>query len=504
MAIGATKPSLREALTIIFRNRRAIAYSFLIPPILALALAFVLTKYYQADSKILVKTGREFIPDDPDASHATMGSPATTMQETINSEIEILTSRDLISDVISQVGIYNVFPDMSPDHFSIGMLVGNVRNFVTKKVSALFNLPVDDASPDEKAFEQFQEQLTIEPVKLANVLSVSFRNASRDVAKNVLQRLVDGYMKRHVEAFSSPKSQLLQMQLDDNLKTLQKVGATRAALKSTHGLYSVNEQRTALISRRDTAIAELAENESKQRQDQKLNAFLTHRLKALPSNGAIQTTADSTGRGAALTQLLSLRQAEQQLLQKYTPQNPLVIDVETAIKATQKFIEGSADAPPPIGDELKMQEVNTEGELTTLAPLIDDLKNVIHTTTNQLQQLESDAVTLNELDLEVSNLEQKNSSLRDALNQSRISESLDRGQVASVSLIEAPHVESKPVRPKKILFLLGGIMLGMIVAGYTVLASVTYGNTFVTVEGIERILGLPVLATIPMLQPQQL
>src|SRR5688572_28307377 len=53
-------PSVRELLAAIFRNVRWIALALIVPPVVAVVLAFSLPKLYQADAKLLIKPGREF------------------------------------------------------------------------------------------------------------------------------------------------------------------------------------------------------------------------------------------------------------------------------------------------------------------------------------------------------------------------------------------------------------------------------------------------------------
>src|SRR5689334_21801660 len=119
-------PSLREALTIVFRRQRAITLSLLIPPLLAVGVALFITPLYQSDSKVLIKAGREFLPGS-DESRSSPNAPSSTMQEAINSEIEILTSRDLTLEVLSQVGIDNVYPKLANPGFSLSEVISGIK-----------------------------------------------------------------------------------------------------------------------------------------------------------------------------------------------------------------------------------------------------------------------------------------------------------------------------------------------------------------------------------------
>jgi capsular polysaccharide biosynthesis protein len=69
-----------------------------------------------------------------------------------------------------------------------------------------------------------------------------------------------------------------------------------------------------------------------------------------------------------------------------------------------------------------------------------------------------------------------------------------------VSIIDAPRLQSKPVFPKKTVFALGGLGLGVALSMLIILVSLTFGNTIITTEGAERILNAPVVAALPKLK----
>jgi capsular polysaccharide biosynthesis protein len=55
------------------------------------------------------------------------------------------------------------------------------------------------------------------------------------------------------------------------------------------------------------------------------------------------------------------------------------------------------------------------------------------------------------------------------------------------------------VFPKKWLFLAAGVVIGLVLSTLVMLLSLTFGNRFLTIDTIERVLGLPVLVALPNL-----
>ena len=86
----------------------------------------------------------------------------------------------------------------------------------------------------------------------------------------------------------------------------------------------------------------------------------------------------------------------------------------------------------------------------------------------------------------------------DKLEEARISDDMNRQKMANVSVIQPAAVPAKPVKPKKVLNIILGVILGACAGlGYAFFSEYT-SQGFSTPEQVERRLGLPVLATVPL------
>jgi capsular polysaccharide biosynthesis protein len=77
-----------------------------------------------------------------------------------------------------------------------------------------------------------------------------------------------------------------------------------------------------------------------------------------------------------------------------------------------------------------------------------------------------------------------------------MNEDLDRERVVSVSTIQHPDAPLRPAGPKHLPFILGGILIGIVGAGGMLLYLLVFRETLITVESVERIIGLPVVASV--------
>src|SRR5579872_4995674 len=103
MAANPYDLTTRELLSILFRERLKLILVFAGLCVAVIGYSYLLTPYYEATTRLLIKTGREFqTRSDPNQPVASV--PSTTKLEIVNSEIQILTSRDLAEAVVDRVG----------------------------------------------------------------------------------------------------------------------------------------------------------------------------------------------------------------------------------------------------------------------------------------------------------------------------------------------------------------------------------------------------------------
>ena len=115
-------PSVREVVSDVFKNLKLILLALVVPPILAIATAYLVAPVYQADAKVLVKPGREFVPFAA-AGQSELGMPQSSMAEVVKSETEILNSDDTLHNIHS-------LPEKN-EAFNLGMPVKGMK--YTKK-----------------------------------------------------------------------------------------------------------------------------------------------------------------------------------------------------------------------------------------------------------------------------------------------------------------------------------------------------------------------------------
>jgi uncharacterized protein involved in exopolysaccharide biosynthesis len=476
-------PSVRELLAAVFRNVRWIALALIVPPEIAVILAFALPKVYQADAKLLIKPGREFMPA------ASMGQnefalPSSTMAEIVKSEVEILNSKDLAEATLKKISVSALYPDLAeaPDDVAL-----------------------------ERGVTRFEAQLWVDPIDLSNVVNVGFRSKDPAIATKVLTALLADFQARHVNVYSAGLTEPIQDQIAAKQKELEGLDAKRIEYQNKTGAFSIPEQRASLIQQRAQVQTLLHDAEIKQSALEQQVAFLQKSKANTPKMAPLESETDPSSQTSseALQQLMALRQKEQEMLQRYQPTAPAMVQIRSQIKQAEQFVK-QAQSPSstktrtganPLLASIDQQLLTAQSELTPITSQIEGYKGQIASFDDQLKQLQESELEVNNLERQILSLTADLQTLRTNLEQARLAENMDQAKVSSVSIIDAPRLEPRPVFPKKTFFGLAGVAVGLLIAGLITLMSLSFSNTIITVEGAERIFNVPVVAALPDLKP---
>ena len=474
--------SLRDFLTVLFKHKNTILIIFFVVVATVTIGSFLLSPTYEAKSSLLVKFGREYIyrPEVGERGQDMRLVPLN-QEEVINSEIQILTSRDLIEKVINTLKVENIYPDLAEN-------------------------PTGRVTPLEAAIQQFEKTLSVEGVKKSNVIQVSFQHEDPRIAAKAVNLLVDFLTEKHLQVYSDPKSSFLEQQLSTYEQSLIESQNQLKDFKQKYRVFSLEEQRTLLLKQRTDLDSTLKTAQNQVKELQNRLSSLKNQMQTVSKDVPLYSETERYKIiDDAKTQLLTLQLREQQLLQKYNENTPLVVNVREEITIVQDFI--------------KKQEEDLKGKVRTGQNIVyQDLEREIIKAQAELSSQEAKSTALQgqiaQLDIEIPNLDLRENELEnlkrdvssnernyktylEKVEEARISDDLNRQKMANISVIQTASVPPKPIKPKKALNIVLGIILGA-VSGLGLAFFSEYTNQGLsTPESAERHLGLPVLGTIP-------
>ena len=183
-------PTARDVAAIIFRQKKILLVSFVVM-LLGIVLSGVLRRQYQAQMKILVRRER-VDPVVTSQSNAPQFGREEVTEAELNSEVELLNSRDLLQKVVLATGLH--------DHES-----------------------GDEEVRTAKAVRQLGKKLKIDPLRKTNLIAVTYESSDPALASKVLNTLAGLYTEKHLEVHrSSGEYKFFDQQTEQYRKGLQR------------------------------------------------------------------------------------------------------------------------------------------------------------------------------------------------------------------------------------------------------------------------------------------
>jgi uncharacterized protein involved in exopolysaccharide biosynthesis len=471
--------TLRETATTLFRRKWLLGGVFFSIAAVTIFLALVLPNQYQSRMKILVKNARADVMITPGRSNPSdVNSEVTETQ--INSEIALLTSKDLLEEVVQQNGLER------------------------QTAAALWN---DQVPPAERAVQQLEKDLDIAAVKKADIIEVTYTARSPETAASVLQSLANLYLDKHLKLHRPPGThEFFQNQSSQYGQQLQEAEASLGTFQQQNHFIALeqekqlNLQKMADVKSRYLesvgAVKDTTERIDKlQRQLNTLPARVPTQSRALPNQYSLERLS---------TMLVELRNRRTQLLTKFRPDDRLVREVDQQIKDTTAALQEAKSATSveqssdinPLRQMLEAELAKARLDLAGERARRDDLAQQIDQYQTVLSRLEKATNKHGDLERQVKEAEDNYQLYTRKQEEARITDELDQKKITNVALAETPIIQRDPVKPNRLLTLALGLFLAFFVSLSAVFIAELFRDTVHTPRELELLAGIPVIATV--------
>lgn len=472
--------TLRDLAALLFRRKWMVLLLFSLIMAATVAAALLLPNKYQSRMRILVKNARADVVISPDTNNsASTGSNVTETQ--INSEIALLNSKDLLEEVARQSGLDK------------------------KEGSSLWSR---SAPSIEKSVLQLEKDLTIAPVKKADLIEISYVASSPEAAASVLQTLANLYLEKHLKLHRPPGAyEFFQSQADQYGQQLRESEARLAAFQQQRNVISLEQEKQLNLQKMTdaqsrfleagAAVNEAAQRISKlQQQLAAIPARITTQSRSLPNQYSVERLS---------TMLVELQNQRTKLLTKFQPNDRLVREIEQQIKDTSEALdkatkmtsmEQSSDLNP-LRQTLETELAKARLEMAGQQARRDDMAKQVAAYKSVLERLELSTNEHGDLQRQVKETEGNYELYSKKQEESRIADALDQKKISNVSIAESPIAQRLPVQPNRPLLLSLGLFLAFFVSITGALVAELMRDTIHSPRELEALVGAPVLATIP-------
>jgi polysaccharide chain length determinant protein (PEP-CTERM system associated) len=491
--LGSNSFSVRDGASALFRRRALVLFIFLAVLAGAIAVTVLLPNRYSARMKILVKNQRVDLAITPEASS---GGAAPTIENEvsenqINSEIELLTSNDLLTQVVNETGLAKA------------------------DSGGWFGKPAPEAVRVEKAVTALSKELTITPVRKANIITVSYSSGSPQMAAAVLRQLGDLYLEKHLQLhhpagasdFFKDKAEQYESQLKQSEQNL-------TDFQQRNNLVVLGQQKDLTLVRTADAKAKMLDAETALSEATNRITRVEEQLAQIPKRVITQSKQIPNQYSAERlnTMLVELQNRRTQLLTKFRPEDRMVKEVdeqirmtrEAANKAEQKTNLEEASDLNPLRQNLETELSHAKLDQVAARARRDSLREQLQQYEGSLKTLESNTSAHDDLQRQKREAEDNYQLYAKKREEARIADELDRQKITNVSIAESATVPQIPSSPNRSL----NLIIGVVLAGFLSLGSVFSAEMFSDVvhtpRQLEALTGAQVLATVPSNSRQML
>src|SRR5229473_1565415 len=480
---GSNSISLRDGAGAMFRRKALVLLTFLTVVLGTAVVTLLLPNKYESRMKILVKNQRVDVAITPEATAGAPSAESEVSESQINSEIELLTSRDLLTRVVTECGL-------------------------AKFETGWFGNPAPEAVRVETAATRLSKDLLIAPVKKANIISVSYSTNSPELSAAVLKKLSDLYFEKHLKLHHpTGASDFFKDKADEYESQLKQAENRLAEFQQSNNLVVLSQQKDLTLQKTAEAKSKLLESEAA------LNEA-TNRIKRVEQQLA-QTSRRVTTQSRTLpnqysaerlnTMMVELQNRRTQLLTKFRPDDRSVREVDEQIrttrealaKAEQKTAVEEATDLNPLRTSLETELSRAKLDQTGAQARRDTLTGQLQQYEGSLKKLEGDTTKHDDLQREVKEAADNYQLYAKKREEARIADELDRQKITNVSVAEAPVAAQLPSSPNRPLNLVLGVLLAGLLTLGGVFSAELLNDTVHTPRQLEALTGAPVLATVP-------
>jgi uncharacterized protein involved in exopolysaccharide biosynthesis/Mrp family chromosome partitioning ATPase len=470
---------------LLFRHKWKIIIFFLLGVVASAAVYFLTPAVYQSEATLLVRYISESTLLDQLSTGERITSPGRGGENVINSEIAILSSRDLIEKVMDEMG---------------------VSRFSAEPTNTLDRARIAEA---------VMSAIKIDAPKNSNIIRVTFDGTSPTVAQEFLRRLTESYLQKHIEIHRAAGAyEFLAQQTDQLRSRLSETEDDLRKLKYSEGIVSIDETKKSVAQRADELTRGLDELVTTLAAA-KARAEVLRPMQAIAGVGRTSTVwmaSDVNDAAPALkARLLRLQQRETELLSAYTVDSIPVKSLREQISETQRLLDGEkptvtasnvvTSSPTTNFMPVLWEEQANIAALQAKVSVQKELLNRVLAEAKKVDAVETRIVQLQRSkDLQEANYKYFSQSLEHA----RIDEALNSGKISNINIVQPATLPAKKIRlklPQKMgLALLLGVALGL---GLAVLQEYFVDHTIRKPGEVSALLHVPLVMSLPKLKPNR-
>jgi succinoglycan biosynthesis transport protein ExoP len=397
-------------------------------------------------------------------------------------QYKVLQSRTLAERVTKALQLYR-----NPEFYRGRMLFGLIE-----KDPETIPSPADSSPPDpsmdayRNSVKHFQDLVEVSPVRRSNLVEVSFDSQDPKLAARVANQLASDYIDQNLQVKwdeTVKASEWLSGQLVGLKAKLEKSEDALQSYAQANSILFVEEKQNLVNARLKQLQEEYTKAQADRFQKESLyNLVQVGKVQDLPgflSNKLIQDLA---------VRLAELERDYSQLTATVKPDYPKAVALKKQIDTLQASLDRQKKAlAQNIVDEYRSALANEK----YLAQALEQQKK-------EVNEIAEKSIQYNILKREVDTSKQLYEGLLQRLKEAQVSAGL---KASNVRIVDAAEVPKRPVKPRVLLNLAFGVILGLGLGVGLAFFQEYLDDTLKTPDEVEQLVRLPALGVIPLFSP---
>lgn len=477
--------SLREVAAPLFRRKGLLVITFLAIVTGALVILAIAGPWYRSHMAILVSRERLDPLVSTEATTQVMTATPPVTAEEVNSELELLRSRDILEKVVIANGL--------------------------NKPRGWFSLSLPWESPQdkiEKAVKKLARKLDLKVMTKTNMIDVRYTSSDPQLAHDVLQSLGEFYSAKHIAVHRPAGSyELFSSEADRYRADLENAEAKlRSLVDGNSSAAAPDDQRTSLATQFGVTVGLLYQAQQAVAADEARIGNDEAQLQTTSARSATsQSSAFNDKAIGDLTQALLAAETKRiQLSFKYASDYPLVIEAneeaelakQTLLQAEQKkYLSETTDRDPTyelVREDLARTQADLAAQRATVAAANRSIGDIQGLTA----KLDGLSISRSDLVREVKAAESNYLLYLAKREQERTANALDKTRIENIAIAVPPGIPALPVIGwglMTVLVLVGGALFSAILA----YIADYIDPSFHTPEQVVQGLHIPTVVAIP-------
>jgi len=480
------------------------------------AIAVVLTTdIYKSKARLLMRLGRENVTLDPVATTGPVIPVRPSFESEMNTALEILRSQQIAEMVVDSIGaealIYKEHPVVEADD-SIMAKIRKPLDIIAKRIRQLKtrsgkNGHAGSLKKRDIAIRMVMDKLQVEGQKMGNTISLAYTSQNPKLAQEVLNKVVESYLEKHIAVHRTPGSHRFFRQQSTQLRDkVTQLETELRDLRNRRGITSLDQQQRVILDR----ISELKQTKNSTEialaASEATVEALKQTLAEMPDTVVTEVTEGfpNVAADGMRQQLYELQLKEQDLTSKFEPESRQVRDIRRQIAAAEALLSKEKAERTQVSKGLNTTYVSLQSALLSEQATMSSLQAQVEKLETKLANAQEELTTLHDIEVKVKALtreieiqEANYRKYAENLEQARIDDALETDKISNISILQAATLPVLPESSGRMLTAMLGLSVAIFGGIGIAFLSDYADHSIKTPKQAEERLGVSTLACIP-------